>query len=436
MPDSNNYILGTLSSGECVPILPADRRRHVYIVGQTGTGKTGLLFNLMRADMEAGEGFCFLDPHGDASQAIAAATPRRRTSKVIYLDPSDPTHTFAYNPLAGVAPADRATSAANIVSAFKNIWGHSWGPRLEYVLSNALRLLLDNKDQSLIGLPRLLVDEQFRSRLTKNCIDPVIRFYWQREFEALDSRQRAETLSPIQNKIGILLSNPFIRSVLSQNASTIDIADAMNTGKVVIVNLSKGNLGTEPAHLLGALLITAVSQAAEARRNIPEEERRDFTLYVDEFQNFATDSFASILSEARKWRLSLVAANQHIAQLPEGLQHAVFGNAGTIVAFRVGAIDAPLLAAELGLESHHALRETSNFHAWLRLMHNGTPLDPHLIETFPPMPPRSNRLHKVIARSRARHTIPRSIVEAQIAAFFSNAPIRSPRKKRKFRRPD
>lgn len=436
MPDLNNYILGTLSSGESVPILPADRRRHVYIVGQTGTGKTGLLFNLMRADMEAGEGFCFLDPHGDASQAIAAATPRPRTNKVIYLDPSDPTHTFAFNPLAGVAPADRATSAANIVSAFKNIWGQSWGPRLEYVLSNALRLLLDNRDQSLIGLPRLLVDEQFRSRLIKNCTDPLIRFYWQREFEALDSRQRAETLSPIQNKIGILLANPFIRSVLCQNASTIDIAEAMNTGKVLIVNLSKGNLGTEPAHLLGALLITAVSQAAEARRNIPEDHRRDFTLYVDEFQNFATDSFASILSEARKWRLSLVAANQHIAQLPESLQHAVFGNAGTIVAFRVGAIDAPVLAAELGMESHHPLRETNNFRAWLRLMRDGVPLDPHLIETLPPHPPRNNRLHRVVARSRARHTIPRSIVEAQITEFFSTMPNPKSRQKRKFRRPD
>ncbi len=436
MPDPNNYILGTLSSGERVPILPADRRRHVYIVGQTGTGKTGLLFNLMRADMEAGDGFCFLDPHGDASLGVAAATPRWRTNHVIYLDPSDPTHTFAYNPLAGVAEADRATSAANIVSAFKNIWGNSWGPRLEYVLSNALRLLLDNKDQSLIGLPRLFVDEEFRSRLIKNCIDPVIRFYWQREFDALDARQRAETLSPIQNKIGILLANPFIRSVLCQYASTIDIEDAMNTGKVLIVNLSKGNLGTEPAHLLGALLITAVSQAAEARRNMPEDERRDFTLYVDEFQNFATDSFASILSEARKWRLSLVAANQHVAQLPESLQHAVFGNAGTIVAFRVGAIDAPMLAAELGMEGHRALRETNNFHAWLRLMHNGTPLDPHLIETLPPHPPRSNRLHRVIARSRSRHTIPRSIVEAQIAAFFSNLPNPKARQTRKFRRPD
>ena len=419
-----------------MPILPADRRRHVYIVGQTGTGKTGLLFNLMRADMEAGAGFCFLDPHGDASQAIAAATPRGRTNDVIYLDPSDPTHTFAYNPLAGVAEADRATSAANIVSAFKNIWGNSWGPRLEYVLSNALRLLLDNKDQSLIGLPRLFVDEQFRSRLIKNCIDPVIRFYWQREFEALDARQRAETLSPIQNKIGILLANPFIRSVLCQNTSTIDIADAMNTGKVLIVNLSKGNLGTEPAHLLGALLDNGSVAGGRGAAEYTEDERRDFTLYVDEFQNFATDSFASILSEARKWRLSLVAANQHVAQLSDGLQHAVFGNAGTIVAFRVGAIDAPMLAAELGMESHHALRETNNFRAWLRLMRDGTPLDPHLIETLPPHPPCSNRLQRVVARSRSRHTIPRSIVEAQITAFFSNVPNQKSPQKRKFRRPD
>ncbi len=432
----DNYILGTLSSGERVPLLLADRRRHLYLCGMTGTGKTGLLLSLMRADLMGGAGFCFLDPHGDASQAIAAATPRERTNHVIYLDPSDPTHTFAYNPLAGVAEADRATSAANILSAFKNIWAHSWGPRLEHVLSNTLRLLLDNKDQSLIAVPRLYADTKFRKLLTNNCIDPVVRFYWRHEFEALDARLRAETLSPIQNKIGVLLANPFIRSVLCQSTSTIDIADVMNTGKVLIVNLSKGNLGTEPAHLLGALLITAVSQAAEARRNIAEDDRRDFTLYVDEFQNFATDSFASILSESRKWRLSLVAANQHVAQLSEDLQHAVFGNAGTIVAFRLGALDAPMLAAELGMESPRTLRETSNLHAWLRLMRDGAPLEPHFIEMLPRPPRTTDRLRKVIARTRARHMVPRSIVEAQIEAFFANVSIRKPKNKKKFRRPD
>ena len=236
---------------------------------------------------------------------------------MIYLDPSDPTHTFAYNPLSGVPEAERATAAANIVSAFKNIWAQSWGPRLEYILGHSLRLLLDTSDQTLLGLPRLLVDDDFRDWLVRRCHDPVVRSFWQTEYAAYDARLRNEAIAPIQNKVGAFLANPFIRSILCQNSSTLEIADVMNNGKALIVNLSKGNLGTEPAHLLGALLITAFSQAAEARRHMPEHERRDFTLYVDEFQNFATDSFASILSEARKWRLSLVAANQTISQLPE-----------------------------------------------------------------------------------------------------------------------
>ena len=246
--------------------------------------------------------------------------------------------------------AERATAAANIVSAFKSIWSQSWGPRLEYILGHSLRLLLDAKDQTLLGLPRLLIDETYRDWLVVRCADPVVRSYWQTEYAAYDTRLRNEAIAPIQNKIGAFLANPFIRSILCQNSSTLKIADAMNQGKVLIVNLSKGNLGTEPAHLLGALLITACSQAAEARRRMPEHERRDFTLYVDEFQNFATESFATILSEARKWRLSLVAANQTISQLPDSLQHAVFGNAGTLIAFRVGSIDAKRLTGGARLD--------------------------------------------------------------------------------------
>jgi hypothetical protein len=421
MHTNHDYILGTLSNGESVPLLPADRRRHVYIVGQTGTGKTGLLTNLMRADLSGGAGFCFLDPHGDASQAIAAATPAARMNDVIYLDPSDPTHTFSYNPLSGVPEPERATAAANIVSAFKNIWSHSWGPRLEYVLTNAIRLLLETRDQNLLGIPRLFADDRYRDSLARRCGDPLIRFFWRVEFESYDPRQRSETISPIQNKIGILLSNPFIRSILCQNASTLDIAGVMNKGRVLIVNLSKGSLGTEPGHLLGALLITAFSQAAEARRHVPEDERRDFTLYVDEFQNFATDSFASILSEARKWRLSLIAVNQHVAQLPEALQHAVFGNAGTIIAFRVGALDAPLLADELGMASRRAVREAANFNAWVRLMRNGSPLEARLIRTLLP-PATGSKLARVISLSRARHMIPRKLAEARIAQSLPRVP--------------
>jgi hypothetical protein len=435
MRTDNFIILGTLSSGESVPLLQEDRRRHVYIIGQTGTGKTGLLANLMRADLVAGAGFCFLDPHGDASKLIAAATPAARMQDVIYLDPSDPTHSFAFNPLSDVPENERATATANIASAFKNIWSQSWGPRLEYILTNALRLLLDTKDQTLLGLPRLLVDDAYREWLVRRCRDPVIRDYWRNRYADYDHRFRNEAISPIENKIGILLANPYLRAILCQNVSTLDIPRIMNEGKVLILNLSKGGLGTEPAHLLGALLITAFSQAAEARRHMPEDERRDFTLYVDEFQNFATESFASILSEARKWRLSLVAVNQHVGQLSETLQHAVFGNAGTIVAFRIGAQDAPMIAAELGMQSPRALRETNNFHAWMRLMRGDAPLEPRLIRTLAPPPP-GTRFDRVVAHARARHMIPRALVEARINASFPKAPAKRPRHRPKRRNPD
>ena len=268
MNNNHDYILGTLLTGEPVPLLPADRRRHMAVFGQTGTGKTAFLLNLMKADLFGGAGFCFLDPHGDASKDIAAMTPVERTQETIYLDPSDPTHTFSYNPLANVIAADRATAAANIVSAFKNIWADSWGPRLEFILSNALRLLLDTKDQTLLGIPLLFANEPYRNFLARRSRDPLVKYYWLNEFAAFDQRQRNEMISPIQNKVGILLANPFIRSILCQNTSTLDIGSIMNEGKVLIVNLSKGNLGTEPAHLLGALLISAFAQAAEARRNI------------------------------------------------------------------------------------------------------------------------------------------------------------------------
>ena len=430
MPTNHELILGTLVSGEEMPLLQPDRRRHVYLIGMTGTGKTGLLLNMMQADLIAGAGFCFLDPHGDACQHIAGLAPKERGKDVIYLDPSDPTHTFAYNPLAGVPAAERATAAANIVSAFKSIWAQSWGPRLEYILGHSLRLLLDAKDQTLLGLPRLLVDASYRDWLIVRCGDPVVRSFWQSEYAAYDARLRNEAIAPIQNKIGAFLANPFIRSILCQNSSTLKIPDIMSKGKVLVVNLSKGNLGTEPAHLLGALIITACSQAAEARRHMLEHERRDFTLYVDEFQNFATESFATILSEARKWRLSLVAANQTISQLPDGLQHAVFGNAGTLIVFRVGSLDAKRLAGELGLANAATLTQTNNYRAWMRLMRYGAPIEPQVIETFPPPFP-GLRFEKVLAFTRSTHMMARRPVEERIAASFPKAPKKRPRHRSK-----
>lgn len=429
------YVLGELASGERVPLSQSDRRRHVYVIGQTGTGKTGLLTNLMHADLISGAGFCFLDPHGDASMTIAAAAPPQRRNDVIYLDPSDPTRTFAYNPLSNISPAKRATAAANIVSSFKNIWAQSWGPRLEYIFTNALRLLLDTKDQTLLGLPRLLVDDEYREGLIRHCEDPVIRAYWRTEYAAYDNRLRSDAISPLQNKIGVVLSNPFLRSILCQNVSTIDIRQIMDSGKVLIVKLSKGSLGTDPAHLLGALLITAFSQAAEARQDTSEEMRTDFTLYVDEFQHFATESFASILSEARKWRLSLVAANQHVSQLPESLRQAVFGNAGTLIAFRVGSQDAALLADEFGMGNRNALAQTDNFKAWVRLMRHGVPKEARLVETLPPLEG-GDQFARIVAHTRARHMVPRDIVEKQIAGFFPKPRATRARRQKKYRDPD
>ena len=271
------------------------------------------------------------------------ATPVSRIGHgVIYLDPSDLAHPVGFNPLNHVALDQRPLVAAHIVAAFQHIWGTSWGPRLEYILTNALRLLLDAPGSTLLGLPRLLADEGYRTRLLAHARDPVVRAFWQTEFAAYSDKYATEAIAPIQNKVGTLLSPPAIRNMLGQVKSTIDIHAIMDRGQVLIVNLAKGKLGEAPTHLLGAFLATAFAQAAEARADTAESERRDFTLYADEFQHFATDSFATILSEARKYHLALVLAHQFVGQLPPLLRQAVIGNAGSIVVFRIGAEDAPI----------------------------------------------------------------------------------------------
>jgi hypothetical protein len=412
-------VLGTLASGEGVPLTQNDRRRHLYVIGKSGTGKSTLLFNLMMSDLAAGRGFALLDPHGDLARAVADAVPASRTNDVLYFDPADLSHPIAFNPLERVAPDHRPLVAAHIVSAFKHLWGDSWGPRLEYILDNSLRLLLDTPGSTLLGLPRLLVDEKYRVRLTKTCSDPIIRAFWQREFAEYHERFLIEAISPIQNKIGALLSPPVIRNIIGQQRSTLNIPHLMNNGRVLIVNLSKGRLGEAPAHLLGAFLATAFSQAAESRADIEEENRRDFTLYADEFQNFATDSFASILSEARKWRLSLALAHQFLGQLPVLLRQAVIGNAGTLIAFRLGAEDAPLIADELGLHNHEALTDTPNFATWIKLMYGDSPTGAHYMKTLPALSTTFGRLPAIQARTRARHARPRIQVENQITRFLS-----------------
>ena len=338
---------------------------------------------------------------------------------MIYLDPADLAHPVGFNPLNNVAIDQRPLVAAHMVAAFQHIWGSSWGPRLEYILTNALRLLLDAPGSTLLGLPKLLADAPYRTRLLGHARDPVVRAFWHNEFAQYSDRFASEAIAPIQNKVGTLLSPPAIRNMLGQVKNTIDIRAIMDRRQVLIVNLAKGKLGEAPTHLLGAFLATAFAQAAEARADVSETERTDFTLYADEFQHFATDSFATILSEARKYHLALVLAHQFIGQLPSLLRQAVIGNAGSIVAFRIGAEDAPLIANELGIENQLTLTDTPNFSAWAKLVRNGVPSEPRPIDTLPPEPASAGRLQAVRNRTRARYARPRQAIEDRITRFLA-----------------
>jgi hypothetical protein len=417
-------MLGTATAGltldAAVTLDQDDRRRHLHVIGKTGTGKSTLIYALMLQDLSAGRGFALLDPHGDLAEAIVDAVPPERTNDVLYLNPADIDFPVAFNPLDNVPPEARALVTAHLVAAFKHLWAESWGPRLEHILRNAIALLADAPGSTLLGLSRLLIDEPYRARLLMTCRNPMVRSFWTREIADWGDAFAAEALSPVQNKIGALLSPPLLRNIIGQPRSTIDLRAIMNHRRVLVANLSKAALGEGPAHLLGAFLATAFAQAAEARAVIPEHQRVDFTLYVDEFQNFATDSFALILSEARKWRLSLTLAHQFLGQLPPPLRQAVLGNVGSLVAFRVGAEDAEKFAAELGIESPSALTDLANFTAWAKLMRDGNPSDPIRIDTAFPDTERPGRARAIIARTRARHARPRASVEDKIARFIAS----------------
>jgi hypothetical protein len=410
------YTFGQTLTGSPLTINDDERRRHIYISGKTGTGKSTLLLNLMLSDLQNNRPFALLDPHGDLATTIADAVPPRLTPNVIYLDPQDPTHVVGLNPLQNVPVDQRSKVAAHIVASFRHLSNDSWGPRLEYILTNIVRLLLDN-NTTLLAIPLLLVNDRYRSKLLEKSTDPFVTAFWQQEYEKYTDRLRAEAISPIQNKVGQFTGNSILRSIIGQ-PSTIKIPHILNNGKYLIANLSK-SMGEAPAHMLGAFLTTAFAQAVEQRAAVPEHERRDFTLYVDEFQNFATSSFSSILSEARKWRLNLVLANQFLSQVSDDLRRAILGNVGSLMVLRVGAEDAELLAKELGHDNATTLTDTPNFHAWARLTRGGSPSSPIPIITLPADPP-TGSLPAVRARTHARHARPRAHVERRIARFIKN----------------
>ncbi|MEX2318712.1 MAG: DUF87 domain-containing protein, partial [Bauldia sp.] len=327
-----------VASGEDVMLDGRDRRRHLYVVGQTGTGKSTLLLNLIDQDLAAGEGLALLDPHGDLAEAVLHHVPRRRTNHLVYLNPADLARPIGFNPLARVPENLKPIVADGVVAAFRHVWPDSWGPRLDYILTNAVRALLDVPGATLLMLPRLLIDEAFRTGVVHRHVrDPVVRSFWLNEYAGYSPGFRNEAISPIQNKIGKALMTPSLRNMLAQPRSTISLRRLMDEGAIVVCNLAKGALGEGTAHLLGALIATSLAQAALSRADTPAAERRVFHLYADEFQSFATESFALILSEARKYALTLTLGHQYLAQLPDSLRSSVFGNAGSIIACRAGA---------------------------------------------------------------------------------------------------
>lgn len=416
--DDWHIVLGVRESwGQQQPFVlhPHDRRHHLYAIGKSGTGKTTLLRNLILQDICAGNGVGVIDPHGDLATELLDYIPRHRIEDVVYFNPADMEYPIGFNLLGQTLPDNRHLVASGIVGVFKSVWSHSWGPRMEYILYATVAALLDCDNVSLLGIQRMLSDGKYRAWVIRQIKDPIVRAFWVEEFEQFTPSLRQEMIAPIQNKVGQLLMSPHLRNILGQIRCRIDARFMMDDGRIFIADVSKGKLGADKANLIGALLTTQFELAAMSRSNIPESERRDFYLYIDEFQSFATDSFVAILSEARKYRLCLTLSHQYTNQLRPEVREAVFGNVGSIIAFRVGEQDAEHLEREFG-EAYPARRfvDLHNHEICAKILSDGEHGDPFIAQTLPPWGDRHHHREKIIRRSREKYGAKRAIVEDKI----------------------
>jgi len=383
-----------------------ERERHVYIVGKSGSGKSTTLFNLAMHDIVTGQGVAVIDPHGDLAEAVGDCVPPERTHSVCYLDAGDAGRPVGFNPLAKIPPERHALAASGIVSAFKHLWRESWGPRLEHFLFHGIMALLASPRATLIDLPRLYTDAQFRDRLVARVRDPITARFWIGEYPQYDERYRAEAAGPILNKVGQLAASPALRAMLGQHAPKFDLSYAMEHHGILIANLAKGRIGEQAANLLGSLLVSHLQLAAMGRSAQAPEKCVPFFAHIDEFQSFGTDAFASLLSEARKFAAHFCLANQYIDQLDASVRAAVLGNAGALLVFRVSGHDAMLLAPEFDPLPPSTLVDQAPFTAWLRrgIGHEHVDLLPRLYE------PRG-RLEFIRRQSRRNFGRPRELVE-------------------------
>ncbi len=409
------------STAQVFGIKRKDRRQHMYVLGKSGTGKSVLLSNLIAQNIQNGDGICVVDPHGELVEEVLELIPPHRVKDVIYFNPADADFHIGFNVIQLDDPKYKHLVASGLMGIFTKIWANAWSSRMEYILNNAILALLDTPGTTLLGIPRMLVDKDYRQMVIGNLKDPVVKAFWVHEYEQWRDQFRNEAIAPIQNKVGQFLSTSIIRNVVGQPKSTINIFDIMNESKIFLVNVSKGRVGEDNSALLGGMIITKIQLATMERVRIPENDRKDFYLYVDEFQNFATDAFANILSEARKYRLNLIIAHQYTAQLETkestAVRDAVFGNVGTMIIFRVGADDAEFLEKEFEPEfMAQDLVNLPNYHVYLKLMIDGVTSRPFSASTLPPIKidVDANVKEKIIESSRRLYTRSRQEVEDEI----------------------
>jgi hypothetical protein len=406
-----------------------DRRRHLYIIGKTGMGKTSMMENMIIQDIINGRGLAFVDPHGDSVEKILNYIPNNRVNDVIYFNPSDLEYPIAFNILESVDLKYKHLVASGLMGVFTKIWANTWSSRMEYILNNTILALLDSPGNTLLGISRIFLDKKYRKRIVDNVKDPMVRAFWTDEFANWQEKYRMEAVAPIQNKVGQFLSSGVIRNIVGQPKSTIDLRQIMDDQKILLLNLSKGRVGEDNSALLGAMIITKLQLAALSRVDMPEVERKDFYLYVDEFQNFATDSFATILSEARKYRLCLTVGHQYIGQLVQEkntkVRDAVFGNVGTMISFRVGATDAEFLEKEFAPNfTETDLVNLPKYTIILKLMINGVASDPFTAVTLPPEHyEATGNGEKVIRVSRERYANSMADVEERIIRWMGEQEI-------------
>ncbi|MBU1289914.1 type IV secretion system DNA-binding domain-containing protein [Patescibacteria group bacterium] len=429
MSNINIFAKTNFRGGEKVfGIKTPDRRQHTYVIGKTGVGKTVLLKNMALQDIKNGHGVCIVDPHGEFVEEVIDKIPSHRINDVIYFNPEDMDYPVGFNVLQVSDPKYKHLVSSDLMGIFTKIWANVWSARMEYILSNCILALLDTPGTTLLGIMKILVDKDYRQKIIDNVKDPVVRSFWINEYASWKEQFRNEAISAIQNKVGQFLSTSLIRNIVGQSKSTINIAEIMNSNKILLVNVAKGRIGEDNSALLGAMIITKIQLAAMERVRIPEEERKDFYLYVDEFQNFATDSFANILSEARKYRLNLTIAHQYIGQLvgdaTTTVRDAVFGNVGTLISFRVGAADAEFLEKEFTPEFLiQDLVNLENYNIYLKLMIDGVSSRPFSATTLPPMEMDGvkGQRDKIIGVSRERYANSREEVEEKIIKWSGMA---------------